>query len=86
MLGATPTQALRPLHAKLYRFSETDFEGIRDLWTGNRPSDGQPLEVIDGLPETSGGMADPPESVAVSSPGLHPDELGEVMERLMKHM
>ena len=76
----------RGMHAKLYRFSETDFEGIRDLWTGQHPVDGQPLEVIDGLPETSGGMADPPESVAVSSPGLHPEEIGEVVQRLMRHM
>jgi Mn-containing catalase len=76
----------RGMHTKLYRFSETDFEGIRDLWTGTHPVDGQQLEVIDGLPETAGGMADPPESVAVSSPGLHPDELGEVVQRMMKHM
>jgi Mn-containing catalase len=76
----------RGMHAKLYRFSETDFEGIRELWTGTHPVDGQPLEVIDGLPETSGSMADPPESVAVSSPGLHPDELAEVVQRLMKQM
>src|SRR5215207_9403481 len=69
----------RGMHTKLYRFSETDFEGIRDLWTGTHPIDGAPLQVIDGLPETAGGMADPPESAAVSSPGLHPDELGEVV-------
>jgi Mn-containing catalase len=76
----------RGMHAKLYRFSETDFEGIRDLWTGTHPIDGLPLEVIDGLPETSGSMADPPESAAVSSPGLHPDELAEVVQRLVKQM
>ena len=76
----------RGMHTKLYRFSETDFEGIRDVWTGTHPIDGQPLEVVDGLPETSGGMADPPESVAVSSPGLHPEEIGEVVQRLMRHM
>jgi Mn-containing catalase len=49
------------MHGKLYRFSETDFEGIRSLWTGNHPLDGTPLEVVDGLPETAGGPADPPE-------------------------
>ena len=74
------------MHGKLYRFSETDFEGIRAIWTGNHPLDGTPLEVIDGLPETAGGPADPPEQVAVSSPGLHPDELGEVVQRLMRNM
>ena len=71
------------MHGKLYRFSETDFEGIRQLWTGTHPLDGTPLEVIDGLPETAGGMADPPESPAVSSPGLHPGELAEVVQKLV---
>jgi Mn-containing catalase len=74
------------MHGKLYRFSETDFEGIRQLWTGTHPLDGTPLEVIDGLPETAGGMADPPESHAVSSPGLHPDELAEVVQKLVGRM
>jgi Mn-containing catalase len=74
------------MHTKLYRFSETDFEGIRNVWTGEHPIDGQPLEVVDGLPESSGGMADPPESPAVSSPGLHPDEIAEVAQRLMRNM
>jgi Mn-containing catalase len=74
------------MHGKLYRFSETDFEGIRQLWTGTHPLDGTPLEVIDGLPETAGGMADPPESPAVSSPGLHPGELAEVVQKLVGRM
>jgi len=74
------------MHAKLYRFSETDFEGIRALWTGDHPIDGTPLEVIDGLPPTAGGMADPPADAAVSSPGLHPGELAEVVQKLMKTM
>ena len=74
------------MHGKLYRFSETDFEGIRQLWTGTHPLDGTPLEVIDGLPETAGGMADPPEAPAVSSPGLHPGELAEVVQKLMRTM
>jgi Mn-containing catalase len=76
----------RGMHGKLYRFSETDFEGIRQLWTGTHPIDGTPLQVVDGLPETSGGMADPPEEPAVSSPGLHPGEIAEVVQRLMRNM
>ena len=74
------------MHAKLYRFSEKDFDGIRAIWTGEHPVDGTPLEVIDGLPESAGGPADPPESPAVSSPGLHPDELAEVVQKLMARM
>jgi Mn-containing catalase len=74
------------MHAKLYRFSETDFEGIRAVWTGEHPIDGTKLTVVDGLPETAGSMADPPESPAVSSPGLHPGELAEVVQKLMQRM
>jgi Mn-containing catalase len=74
------------MHGKLYRFSETDFEGIRQVWTGTHPLDGTPLQVIDGLPETAGGPADPPEEPAVSSPGLHPGEIAEVVQRLMRNM
>ena len=74
------------MHGKLYRFSETDFEGIRQVWTGTHPIDGTPLQVIDGLPETAGGPADPPEEPAVSSPGLHPGEIAEVVQKLMSRI
>src|SRR5918997_2871923 len=74
------------MHGKLYRFSETDFEGIRQIWTGTHPLDGTPLQVIDGLPETAGGPANPPEEIAVSSPGLHPGELAEVVQKLVGRM
>ena len=77
----------RGMHSKLYRFSETDFEGIRSVWTGIHPLDGTPLEVIDGLPPTAApAPADLPEEPAVSSPGLHPGEIAEVVQRLMKNM
>jgi Mn-containing catalase len=75
------------MHGKLYRFSETDFEGIRQVWTGTHPLDGTPLEVVDGLPPTAApSPADLPEEPAVSSPGLHPGEIAEVVQRLMKNM
>jgi Mn-containing catalase len=75
------------MHGKLYRFSETDFEGIRQVWTGTHPLDGTPLEVIDGLPPTAApSPADLPEEPAVSSPGLHPGEIAEVVQKLMKNM
>jgi Mn-containing catalase len=75
------------MHGKLYRFSETDFEGIRQVWTGTHPLDGTPLEVIDGLPETVAPQpADLPEEPAVSSPGLHPGEIAEVVQKLMRNV
>jgi Mn-containing catalase len=75
------------MHSKLYRFSETDFEGIRQVWTGTHPLDGTPLQVIDGLPETAApAPADLPEEPAVSSPGLHPGEIAEVVQKMMARM
>ena len=75
------------MHGKLYRFSETDFEGIRQVWTGTHPLDGTPLQVIDGLPETAApAPSDLPEEPAVSSPGLHPGEIAEVVQKLMGRM
>ena len=75
------------MHGKLYRFSETDFEGIRQVWTGTHPLDGTPLQVIDGLPETAApAPSDLPEEPAVSSPGLHPGEIAEVVQKLVSRM
>jgi Mn-containing catalase len=73
------------LHGKLYRFSPDDFKDIAAIWHGEHPLDGTPLEVEDGPPE--GGQAwDPPEDKAVSSPGLQPEELQEMAQRLMRNM
>ncbi len=73
------------LHGKLYRFSPDDFKDIAAIWQGEHPIDGTPLEVVDGLPE--GGQAwDPPEEKAVSAPGLNPEELQEMAQRLMRNM
>src|SRR5919198_2744720 len=46
-----------------------------------------PLQVIDGLPETAAPKpADLPEQPAVSSPGLHPGEIAEVVQKLVSRM
>jgi Mn-containing catalase len=73
------------LHGKLYRFSPDDFKDIGAIWHGEHPIDGTPLEVIDDIPE-GGQQWDPPEEPAVSSPGLNPEDLQEIAQRLMKNM
>ncbi len=73
------------LHGKLYRFSPDDFKDIAAIWHGEHPLDGTPLEVEDGPPE-GGQTWDPPEDKAVSSPGLQPEELQEMAQRLMQNM
>jgi Mn-containing catalase len=75
------------MHAKLYRFSPDDFKDMWPLWQGEHPHDGTPLEMLDGLPETSAdGPADPREEAAVFAPGINPGELAEIAQRLMKNM
>jgi Mn-containing catalase len=76
----------RGIHGKLYRFCETDFNELGTIWNGTHPLDGTELTVEQGPPETAGGPADPPEEPAVSSPGLHPDELAEVVATLVGRM
>src|SRR5215207_1866014 len=76
----------RGIHGKLYRFSETDFNELGTIWNGTHPLDGTELTVEQGPPETAGGPADPPEEPAVSSPGLHPGELAEVVAKLVGRM
>jgi Mn-containing catalase len=76
----------RGMHGKLYRFSETDFNELATIWNGTHPFDGTELVVEQGPPETAGGPADPPEEPAVSSPGLHPGELAEIVAKLVGRM
>jgi Mn-containing catalase len=73
------------LHGKLYRFSPDDFKDISAIWKGEHPIDGTPLEVEDGPPE-GGDPADPAEESVVSAPGLNPEDLQEIAQRLMKNM
>jgi Mn-containing catalase len=73
------------LHGKLYRFSPDDFKDIGAIWQGEHPIDGTPLEVEDELPE-GGPAAYPPEERAVSAPGLNPEDLQEMAQRLMKNV
>lgn len=39
------------LHRILYRFSPDDYRRISEIWTGEHPEDGKPLEVQDGPPD-----------------------------------
>jgi len=71
------------LHTKLYRFSPDDFKSIKAIWQGQHPFDGKDLQVVDGLPETGAPEpADLKEELAVSAPGLHPDEIAEIAKKL----
>jgi Mn-containing catalase len=69
------------LHRIMYRFSPSDYGRLGEVWTGPHPEDGQPLEVVDGLPE---GFDPPdlPEEPQLTAPGLDPEFLSEAAKRL----
>lgn len=39
------------LHRIMFRFSPDDYRQIAQIWSGEHPEDGKPLEVVDGPPE-----------------------------------
>jgi Mn-containing catalase len=67
------------LHRILYRFSPDDYRRIGEIWNGEHPDDGKPLEVLDGPPEG----ARPPDLEAepqLTAPvGPDPSDLDPVM-------
>jgi Mn-containing catalase len=73
-------------HAKLYRFSPSDFTNLGALWSGTADwADGAPLEVVDGHPE---GAAAPEGThhQAGFAPDHAPEEMYEIAVRLMRNM
>ena len=56
------------LHLKMFTFSQNDFAQAAQIWNGNHPEDGQPLEFIQGSPE---GVAPPDldEEPQLNAPG-----------------
>jgi Mn-containing catalase len=73
------------LHTILYRFSPDDYRRITEIWTGEHPEDGSPLQVQDGPPE-GGTVPDLPEEPQLTAPD-GPDQpdpamLAEYAERI----
>jgi Mn-containing catalase len=55
------------LHRILYRFSPDDYREIIQIWNGEHPEDGQPLQVVDGPPE-GGAVPDLEKEPQLASP------------------
>jgi Mn-containing catalase len=66
------------LHRILYRFSPDDYRRITEVWTGEHPEDGQPLEVHDGPPE-GGAVPDLEEEPQLTAPG-GPEDAGMIAD------
>ncbi|WP_341280872.1 manganese catalase family protein [Paenibacillus sp. FSL H8-0537] len=69
------------VHTKLYTYSDNDFKTIDQIWKGTHPEDGQPLEVIHGVPK---GVPVPeyPEVEEEFAPGISAEDFAAIAERL----
>src|ERR687898_669630 len=69
------------LHAKLYRFSPSDYLELSAVFNGTHPETGDPLVVEDQMPEGFPPMDLPPQP-AVFAPDYHPEDIAEVAAKL----
>jgi len=70
------------LHRIMYRWSLNDYKELGKIWKGPHPEDGQPLEVVDGIPEGY----DPPvldEEPQLNAPGIDPDMFAAAAKRIL---
>ncbi|HEY7198388.1 MAG TPA: manganese catalase family protein [Gaiellaceae bacterium] len=71
-------------HAKLYRFSQEDFQEVAAVWNGEHPETGDELVVAD-VPHPVGAPAhDLPPQPAVFAPDFAPEEIAEIAQKLRK--
>lgn len=71
------------VHTKLYTNSDGDFTGIKQIWKGQHPEDGQPLEVIEGSPKGY-KVPDAPDLPEEFAPGISEEEFQEIARRLQQ--
>src|SRR4051794_16696495 len=68
-------------HTKLYRFSPSDYNELRAVWTGSHPETGDPLEVVEDAPEGFPPVDLPAEPDAFA-PDYAPEEIAEIAKKL----
>ncbi len=71
------------LHQIMYRFSQTDYTRLAEVWNGAHPEDGSPLRVEDNIPEGA-PYPDLPAEPQWTSPdgGVEPGFVQEVAKRI----
>jgi Mn-containing catalase len=69
------------LHTKLYRWSPSDYLELAAVFTGPHPETGEPLEVVDGIPEGAVPF-DLPAQEGVFAPDYAPEEIAEIARKL----
>lgn len=69
-------------HARLYRFSLTDYTMLAAVFNGSHPETGDPLIVLDEDPATRVVPDDLPAQPAVFAPDYAPEEISEIAAKL----
>ena len=74
----------RGLHRILYQFSPEDYPRAGEIWNGQHPEDGSPLEIQVGGPEGSAppDLEEEPQLTAPVGPDIDPEMFLDVAERL----
>lgn len=65
--------------------NEGDYEGIRKIWKGTNPMNGEPLVVKEGTPEGA-PIPDLDELPEEFAPGIGPEEFQHIAKRLMENI
>jgi Mn-containing catalase len=74
----------RGLHRILFRMSPNDYKEINQIWNGAHPEDGQPLQVVDGIPEGAAppDLEEEPQLAAPIGPDIDPEMFRDVAAKL----
>ncbi|HEY4553058.1 MAG TPA: manganese catalase family protein [Bacillaceae bacterium] len=70
------------LYNVLYTWGEPDYRDISQIWKGANPETGEPLHVIDGMPEGA-PVPDFEEKPEQFAPGIDRDDYERILKRLM---
>ncbi|WP_419882258.1 manganese catalase family protein [Peribacillus sp. B-H-3] len=73
------------LYNVLYTWGEPEYRDISMIWKGKNPETGEPLSVIDGMPQGAPipDFEDKPEEFA---PGIDRDDYDRILKRLLSNM
>ncbi|BAM46306.1 MAG: manganese catalase family protein [Amphibacillus sp.] len=73
------------LYNVLYTWGEPEYRDINQIWKGLNPETGEPLRVIDGMPEGA-PVPDLPELPEQFAPGIDLDDYNRILKRLKSNM
>ena len=73
------------LYNVLYTWGEPEYRDISQIWKGQNPETGEPLRVIDGMPEGA-PVPDFPELPEQFAPGIDRDDYERILKRLKSNM